>query len=430
MHRRNTSSHRFVDLPAEVLCLILDHLQPEDLVALIQGGAVSASLLTPIHCSNRRNDDGNTILHILARQQRWEWMDSIVSKCPDISTKNHNRETPLQIAVKYGSHATVDFLLSAGASVSARCDRPDYNCTPLMLASRRGEQAIIQTLIDRGAKVSDEDCTYMQAIHWAAMEGHANAVQLLIDKGADVSALSLKGTPLHAAVDGNHLHVVQVILRSGFDLSNLNPRGRRSLPVCDAVANGHVDIVKALLNVHPILHASTLDVYGIPCLHLAASGGYKRMFKMFDLATNNEYDKTIVAEPWQEGEEERYNTILQLLIQGGANVCQVTEEGALTALHFAVMRPGRRAAELLINAGADISQRTSSGKSALMLASITGNHDIYELLYHRRIMQQSDPKHKNLNPQNPPEVKPKPSFLRSGLKNRRVEHDHYLRWRT
>ncbi|PGH04543.1 hypothetical protein AJ79_07069 [Helicocarpus griseus UAMH5409] len=48
------------------------------------------------------------------------------------------------------------------------------------------------------------------------------------------------------------------------------------------------------------------------------------------------------------------------------------------------MRPGKRAAELLLHAGADIYRQSLAGKTPLVLAAITGNYDILVLLARRQ----------------------------------------------
>lgn len=147
--------------------------------------------------------------------------------------------------------------------------------------------------------------------------------------------------------------------------------------LCLAVDNGDFAVVSALFCAHPIYHLGVVNTSD--CLHSATAGGSLRLHHMCLLAARGEYDKATIERNWEPGGEERYNAVLKLFFQWGANVSQAID-GDITALHVAAMRPGKMVAELLINARADISRRTITENSALMLASMTGNQEVHELL--------------------------------------------------
>ncbi|PGH04544.1 hypothetical protein AJ79_07070 [Helicocarpus griseus UAMH5409] len=184
---KSSLSPRLLDLPVEILCLIMNHLGPEDLVALIEGRMVLVSVITTKHCS-AQNAEGMTILQLIARKERQEWMDMLVSRCANLSPRNHLYQTPLFLAVKEGNEPVVDMFLAAGAPVSvySGTEHDDRRTSPLVAAVEVGNSAIIQMLLDKGANVAEEDSEGGQALWYAARHGHADAVQLLIENGADM----------------------------------------------------------------------------------------------------------------------------------------------------------------------------------------------------------------------------------------------------
>jgi hypothetical protein len=54
-----------------------------------------------------------------------------------------------------------------------------------LAASANGDVAALRLLLDRNPRLSRAQYWYLPAVHFAAREGHAEAVQLLLDVGAD-----------------------------------------------------------------------------------------------------------------------------------------------------------------------------------------------------------------------------------------------------
>jgi outer membrane protein assembly factor BamB len=81
----------------------------------------------------------------------------------------------------------------------------------------------------------------------AAKKGDVAAVEALLAKGADVNAKTEYGaTALHFAADKGHLAVVQTLLKNKADI-NSKDNFYKSRPLDWAVAGGHVEVVKALV---------------------------------------------------------------------------------------------------------------------------------------------------------------------------------------
>jgi ankyrin repeat protein len=131
--------------------------------------------------------------------------------------------------------AVCEALLHAGADINA-LTRPtaeeelhNFRMTPLMVASRMGDAAVIRALLRAGAHVDAvEALTSCSALHFAAQEGHADAIYALVAGGADVnkgvrsaSQNVHTASPLWFAVMYNHHGVVRALLELGAESSQV-----------------------------------------------------------------------------------------------------------------------------------------------------------------------------------------------------------------
>lgn len=84
-----------------------------------------------------------------------------------------------------------------------------------------------------------------------------------------------------------------------------------------------------------------------------------------------------------QGREEDARQAVELLIEHGANVNQVTGVGGMTPLHMSARRGTTRIAEALLDAGADIEARDKNGETPLRRAVNCGQERIICLLMSR-----------------------------------------------
>src|SRR5436190_1614266 len=126
-----------------------------------------------------------------------------------------SKDTALIVATRLGNKETIKQLLDAGADVNARSNDDD---TALMLAADKGK-------------------------------GHAEIVKLLLDAGADVNAKNNWGdTALTLAVRNDcRLDLIKVLFDAGADINEKNDAENTALAL--ASFNGHVEVIKLLLNV-------------------------------------------------------------------------------------------------------------------------------------------------------------------------------------
>ena len=208
----------------------------------------------------------------------------------DVSTTSSSGRTALHFAVRCGGArgrsrgslelAVVRVLLEAGADVAAVDDRGE---TAMHSAARRGHAGATRILLDAGTDVAAANANGATALHLAAGGGHEDVSRMLLDAGAGVAAtagiltaapwpgaavVAVQGyTALQAAVRGGHVGVATMLLGAGADVdaggTGLYPRnvkyvtggGGRVYYILSALQSaageGHVEIVRVLLDVNP-----------------------------------------------------------------------------------------------------------------------------------------------------------------------------------
>ena len=244
---QDVSSTRFRCLPGEILSLILDCLEPGDIISLVEVHVYTAGLLAKRHYS-RKDRDSNTIMHLVSSQERKEWMDIIIARCPDFSIEDKLGRGPLHVAAKDGREAIVRLLLDAGAGIDLQSTTGyDGGSTALAMAIGKNKESIMKLLIDRGAGISVRDRNDRQPLHWAAARGHLGAIQLLLNNGADISAVSQYGTPVYMAACWGHGDAMELLVENGADIFHAEPGNRMPL-LHRAGEMRYVDVARILLS--------------------------------------------------------------------------------------------------------------------------------------------------------------------------------------
>jgi ankyrin repeat protein len=131
----------------------------------------------------------------------------------------------------------------------------------LVYAAKNGRVEAMAFLLDRGAR-PDAEPYNGTPLHWAAANGHEEAVRLLLNAGADVDRTAGFGgvvgiTALHAAAWNGRLETVKALVGSGADITRRDP-SFHGFPAGWAEHSGHMDVRGYLLDVgapRDIFHA-------------------------------------------------------------------------------------------------------------------------------------------------------------------------------
>jgi len=137
---------------------------------------------------NAPQADGSTALQWAAYRDDLEMAEALLQAGANVKLANHDGATALSLASEHGNSAMIGKLLKAGAEVN---EKGPHGETPLMMASRNGNPDAIQVLLDNHADVNaKESLRGTTALMWAAEQSHAAAAKLLVEHGADVSVSS------------------------------------------------------------------------------------------------------------------------------------------------------------------------------------------------------------------------------------------------
>jgi uncharacterized protein len=135
---------------------------------------------------NAAQPDGATAIQWAAYRDDLEMADVLIAAGANIKLANREGATPLYLAAVHGSAPMIEKLLKAGADPNQLGPEGE---TPLMLAARTGNLDAIRTLLDHHADVNAKDkLRGTTALMWATEQSHPEAVKLLVEHGATVGA--------------------------------------------------------------------------------------------------------------------------------------------------------------------------------------------------------------------------------------------------
>jgi ankyrin repeat protein len=161
----------------------------------------------------------DTALVDAARRGEADVVQSLLSDGADVNAAQGDGITALHAAAEHGHVDVAKLLISAGAELEATTRIGQY--TPLHLASRRGYGGVVQALTEAGGDVNATTSNSgVTPLHLAAAAvGGEAAVATLLDHGAavDVREASAGQTPLMFAAAYDRSAAVGELLRHGAD---------------------------------------------------------------------------------------------------------------------------------------------------------------------------------------------------------------------
>lgn len=318
-------------------------------------------------------------------------------------------EAPVADAAMKEDVAQVRALLHSGADVNAA---QGDGMTALHWAAEHGNVELADMLLYAGANVAAVtrlgDYT---PLHLAARSAHGAVVHRLIDAGADVEAKTSTGavTPLHFAAGAGSVDAVTALLAAGASVDEVE-RGRGQTALMFAAAAGRADVIRQLLaaGADPSITSTVIDIPAVAAADRAAGEVRDRVLATFrgDQPAGTSWQPTPAevqaavetanaarqrvdprgGRDGSSGEPAEYDPDLgQLAVTSGGEPGEysnsytdlVYRQGGLTALHYAVREGRADAAFALLDAGADIDQRTAGDlTSPVLMAAINGYFDL------------------------------------------------------
>jgi ankyrin repeat protein len=324
--------------------------------------------------------------------------------------------TPLHYAAKGGREDVVKFLLGKGADANSQ--RED-GWTPFMEASSNGHVGVAQLLLEHMG-VQDVDTRYscgMTALHHAAFNGPEDMVAFLLSKGAKASTQDERGmTPFVIAARNGHVGVARLLLEhmAEGDVNARDNYGRTVLfhaatfgredmvafllskganatiqpnegwgpPLEEAMAEGHVGVVRLLLEHMEGQDIDTRSSQGKTGFYYAASNGHEDMVAfLLSKGANATIQDDEGRTPLMQASIEGHMEVARLLLEhmGGQGLNTTDNEGR-TALHYAAYEGYDEAVSLLLAKGADPNITDLDGSTALACACAASRWTVVLLL--------------------------------------------------
>eukprot|EP00742_Colponemidia_sp_Colp-10_P009563 GILJ01010440.1.p1 GENE.GILJ01010440.1~~GILJ01010440.1.p1 ORF type:complete len:634 (-),score=99.46 GILJ01010440.1:270-1991(-) len=282
-------------------------------------------------------------------------------------------------ASRHGRVDIVTYLVEEGVDVDAVL----LGQTALTLAASSGKLHIVRLLISLGVDVNKR-VEEQTALAYAYRARFYDVCKALIEAGADVHhAVRAVGSwgPFEHACETGHHNFIQTLLDTKFYVLSSSSLTRSfsdmdftncifltehyETPLHKASANGHVDVIRALLNAGDktinwpeptrrctplILAASRNHLRAVQCL---AAVGHA------DVERTDRWDYSALAWAAKLG----YTKIVTFLVGVGASFNKPVEDGS-TPLILAAVNGQAEVVEFLMSAGADIHAKKMNGKTA------------------------------------------------------------------
>ena len=231
---------------------------------------------------------------------------------------------------------------------------------------------VLEAIIDYGVDVNASNKKAQTALLIATEKGNIDAINVL-KAGADPNITNADGnTCLHLSIlHGCRKEVVQMIIDHGAHVNATNKNGLTALMIVSC--RGNVDGVNALLKTGA--DHNLTDVSGQTCLHYSIFGKWRReVLEMIidhgaQVNDTGLYGHTALMIACERGIIDAIN----LLLKAGADVNISCAKGN-TCLHHCVIEDCKNEVlQTMISCGAQVNAINKEGRTALMIASKSGN---------------------------------------------------------
>ncbi len=337
------------------------------------------------------------------------------------NARNHDGQTPLQLAAQNGHDETVNLLIEHGAELdiftSIRLSRSEQvihlldadetlinvrdedGLTPLHLAAQHGHLKLARFLIDHGASVDARDLMGATPLHRAIYEGHTHVVRLLLDRGANVHARDNEGNaPLDAAINPiSKGETVNLLLSRGADVNTRN--NMHLTPLHEAAFTRRVDLMELLLEHGADINAR--DMSGGTPLGMAVGRGFEDgaeyllkngaecdIFSAVRLGLIDEMAARLREEPERLNAKDRHGRTLLLLAVRQEPPQQeaaafLLEQGAEMDVFTAAILGEREKLAALLDEDPGLANAYDNDRTPMHFAAERGHLDVVKLLYER-----------------------------------------------
>uniref|UniRef100_A0A8C1KBT6 Ankyrin repeat domain 52a n=1 Tax=Cyprinus carpio TaxID=7962 RepID=A0A8C1KBT6_CYPCA len=288
-------------------------------------------------CPDMRDSRGRTALHRGAVMGREDCITALLSHSVSVLSRDFQGRTAVHLAASCGHADILSNLLSAADHSHPHdpiTDRHGY--TPAHWAAYHGHEDCLDVLLEL-KPCSIQEGNPFTPLHCALINGHSGSAELLLESSVCNSLVNIRDakgrTPLHAAAVAEDVAGLQLVLRHGADINAVDHSGRSALMV--AADNGQSGAVALLLH-RAKADLSLLDVNKNTALHLACSKAHEMCAMLILKEIHNPIlinaTNSMLQMPLHIAARNGLATVVQALLNRGATVLAVDEEGHTPAL--------------------------------------------------------------------------------------------------
>ncbi|KAF5006590.1 hypothetical protein FDECE_7041 [Fusarium decemcellulare] len=361
-------------------------------IAAAQGDMFACKLLLRAGCDvNIEGEEERTPLYIAADLDNGDVVELFVAHGADPNKPDY--ETPLHVAVDWGSHSMVKTILSGRSSpkVDAKGERDD---TPLGIAAFRGKFGILCTLIDHGAdpNLRSGHRTSNTPLQLAAGPRHENVMIELLKRGADpYPERPMEISPFHVACEDGLMDAIATFFETVDNVGELVnfEWGWYGTPLLQAVLGGQLKVVQLLLErgADPNYRLQSKINNGKTLIHAAAEGGDIKVLEAIiavvadpSLEVRDSKQRTPLYYACVEGREEMVEYLLDkgvstdAVLTTGENLTHgIVDGGSVKILNMVLQK----------NPELDVDVPRNDGQSALFFAVTHGHSKMVPILLER-----------------------------------------------
>lgn len=167
-----------------------------------------------------------TMLHLVAQENRPEYVEILVSRGVSPNKPNNLNITPLVVAAEKGNVEVVEELLIAGASTELPLPAPDakerdlWFClkdTALIHAAKHGHEGFVKMLIAAGALLDTKGQQEMTALYWSKQNGHRQ-IEMLLRAALGLPTDALDAMDLIQAAKSGDLETIRRAIAAGVEI--------------------------------------------------------------------------------------------------------------------------------------------------------------------------------------------------------------------
>lgn len=295
----------------------------------------------------------------------------------DINGRNNNGMTPLCLSVRERDYDILIFLIKEGADLNASSKIKDkfFNgysfVNPLRDACAICDYEIVKILVESGANVNLKVGGYgYTALHTICSSNKLSASLMMTGK-KDIKTDNEFGKTV--------LKIAEFLIENGADISARTEIGSLPIHIASVGSCGNDELIRLLIMKGSRLTVDVKDNYGNTPLHYAARSGWTEIINELllsgsDINSLNEDAENPLHVAVKDGQREA----IKLLIEKGAKVNIVDIKGN-SPLHSSVKikRIKSDIVEILLQGGANLCLEDSEGKIPIFYAR--GNRQVYQL---------------------------------------------------